>query len=333
VNESITIRVFYPLDRGRIALRTDRDWEADREPDDVSEDGTCFTFVVPAEERSWIYFKPILVDGDDVFWSQGNNYLALTSSERDREVYPHFFESLGSGIFDRLDAPSAAHPDHHFVTIHHPPGYTENTLRHYPVLYMQDGQNLFFPEEAFAGQPWRIDEVFRVLDSMNIMRRTLIVGIYPNSREDEYTKPGYEAYGHYVVDVLKPFIDSQYRTLQGPDNTAVMGSSLGGVVSFYLAWEYPGVFGKAACMSSTFTFRDDLMERVASEERRPTKIYLDSGWPGDNFEVTRGMRDLLLRRGWSAGSDLLYFAFPNAIHNEKSWAMRSHIPFQFFFGR
>ena len=111
-----------------------------------------------------------------------------------------------------------------------------------------------------------------------------------------------------------------------------MGSSLGGVVSFYLGWQWPDVFGNAACMSSTFTYNDDLMERVAGEAKRDVRFYLDSGWPRDNYEVTRGMRDLLVRRGYRFGEDLLYFAFPNALHNERSWAVRSHIPFQFFFG-
>jgi pimeloyl-ACP methyl ester carboxylesterase len=112
-----------------------------------------------------------------------------------------------------------------------------------------------------------------------------------------------------------------------------MGSSLGGVVSFYLAWEWPQIFGMAACLSSTFGFRDDLRERVASEPRRDLRLYLDSGWPRDNYEATRNMRALLLRRGYREGEDLLYLGFPEALHNEAHWAMRAHVPFQFLFGR
>ena len=73
----------------------------------------------------------------------------------------------------------------------------------------------------------------------------------------------------------------------------VMGSSLGGVVSLFLAWQWPGVFGNAGCLSSTFGFRDDLLERIESEPKRPIKIYLDSGWPHDNYETTRIMRNTL----------------------------------------
>ena len=112
-----------------------------------------------------------------------------------------------------------------------------------------------------------------------------------------------------------------------------MGSSLGGVVSFYLGWQWPEVFGRIACLSSTFTYRDDLIERVATEPKRNITIYLDSGgWPRDNYEATRAVRDRLLWKGYSPGSELFYLAFPEAKHNEMAWAERSPIPFQFLFG-
>ena len=327
-----SIRVHYPVRRGHVTLRSDEDdWKTDLEPVETSEDRTCFEFRVDSS-RPFFYFRPVLHDGEETFLSQ-TNYLALMTGLDVREVFPHFFETEQSTTFARIEVPFGEAANRHDVTVYHPPGYEENTLRRYPVLYMQDGQNLFFPEDAFAGNPWRVDEVLKVLNAMNVIRRTVIVGIYPNERMKEYTKAGYEAYGAYIVNELKPFIDSNYRILSGPENTAVMGSSLGGVVSFYLAWEYPEVFGKTACMSSTFTHSDDLVDRVLSEEPRKIQVYLDSGWPGDNFEVTRSMRDALFRRGYKAGVDVLYYAFPEGIHNERSWAMRSHIPFQFFFGR
>lgn len=76
------------------------------------------------------------------------------------------------------------------------------------------------------------------------------------------------------------------------------GSSLGGVVSFYSAWEYPRVFGGAVCMSSTFSYKDDLIERVLSEPTRDVRFYLDSGWPNDNYEVTTEMALALVSKGW-----------------------------------
>jgi len=148
----------------------------------------------------------------------------------------------------------------------------------------------------------------------------------------DYTRPGYERYGRFLVERVKPWVDETYRTLAGPADTVAMGSSLGGVVSLYLAWQWPEVFGNAACLSSTFGYRDDLHARIEGEPKRPIKVYLDSGWPGDNYETTRAMRNALRVRGYRDGEDLFYLAFPHAHHDEASWAMRAHIPFQFFFG-
>ena len=87
------------------------------------------------------------------------------------------------------------------------------------------------------------------------------------------------------------------------------------------------------CLSSTFSYKNDLFQRISHEPKRNVRIYLDSGWPGDNYEVGRSMKDLLEHRGYRFGDDLMYFAFPQHIHNEYYWAQRSHVPFQFFFGK
>jgi len=197
---------------------------------------------------------------------------------------------------------------------------------------MHDGHNLFLKEEAFVGNTWRTDEVLNMLDKMNAIEEVIVVGIHPNDRMNEYTIPGYEDYGRFLVETLKPLIDRKYRAATGPMNTAVMGSSLGGVVSFYLGWQWPNVFGKIACLSSTFTYRDDLLDRVSAEPKRKIRIYLDSGWPDDNYEATRSMRDRLILKGYRPGSELFYLAFPEAKHDENAWAARSPIPFQFLFG-
>ena len=113
----------------------------------------------------------------------------------------------------------------------------------------------------------------------------------------------------------------------------VMGSSLGGVVSFYLAWRWSSVFGACACMSSTFGYADNLFSMITQETVPNIRIYLDSGWPKDNFERTRTMAAILQRKGMVMGKDLMYLTFPRGKHNEKYWADRLHIPFQFLFGK
>ncbi len=323
------VRVHYPLVQGRLVLRTDLDWEKDIEA--VDGGASFFDFKV-SSESPFLYFKPVLLEpGKEPRWAVGENYLGLSSQRKPREVYPYF---EGDQKCSACDLRELASPFGRFdYRVFYPPGYHENILKRYPVLYMQDGQNLFFPDEAFQGRHWRIAETLGLLDAMNLVDKVLVVGIYPNAREENYTRPGYESYGRFLVEALKPEIDRSFRTLPGPESTAVMGSSLGGVVSFYLAWEWPQVFGMAACLSSTFGFRDDLRERVASEPRRDLRLYLDSGWPRDNYEATRNMRALLLRRGYRECEDFLYLGFPEALHNETHWAMRAHVPFQFFFGK
>ncbi len=162
-----------------------------------------------------------------------------------------------------------------------------------------------------------------------------MVGVYADDREHEYTKPGYETYGKCLVEEVKPWIDKNFRTSRNPWSTAVMGSSLGGVVSFYLGWEYPQVFGAAVCLSSTFGWKDDFFERVEKdpiEDRQNLRVYLDSGWPGDNYERNARMIFTLLSRGFKLGQ-VIHLAFPMAAHDEKAWASRLHIPFQLFAGR
>lgn len=271
-------------------------------------------------------------DGPAVHWSRGENYLLLANGECGREVWPYFFEEPGCSECDvaqrRSSEPGRAHKFRIFL----PPGYHENTLESFPVVFMQDGQNLFLPEEAFGGAHWRVAETLKLLDSMSLIRRVIVVGVYPQDRTRDYTRPGYADYGRYLIEELKVWVDETYRTLSGPRHTAVLGSSLGGVVSFYLAWQWPQVFGLAGCLSSTFGWRDDLLERVAVEPRRDVRFYLDSGWPRDNYEVTREMRDRLLGSGYRMGRDLLYLAYPEARHEERAWAARLHVPFQHFYG-
>lgn len=336
MSSDCSIRIFYPRPNGRIVLRAEPDWDRGIEAREVGDDGTRWEFTVPTD-RPYFYFKPAIRDGADLHWSVGSNYLAVAAANEPRDVYPHFFDGTSGDITHPLEIPGGAG---HRVRVYQPPGYDENTRKRYPVLYMHDGSNLFFPDESFLGQTWEVEQTMDMLDDMNVINKAIVVGVYARDRMSEYTLSGYERYGRMMAEALKPFIDSSFRTLGDPGNTAVMGSSLGGVVSFYLGWQFPGVFGNVASLSSTFgghlpdgRLVDDLYDRVRGEDKRPVRFYLDSGWPDDNYENTQSMRDLLAQRGYQLGSELLYYAFPGAEHTEGSWATRCHIPFQFFFGK
>lgn len=326
------IQVFYPQSQNRIVLRTEFDWNKSIEPNYVSDDRTISEFIIESKQK-YFYFKPCLVTEQGLKLSQGDNYLATTRDETIRRCYPHFFSEARGTFSPIFEVPEGQSDAQYRVRAYIPPGYDENTLKRYPVLYMHDGTNLFFGDEAFGGNEWRVDENVELLHNMNLIDKVIVVGIYAKDRMYDYTKPGYEKYGQFMVNQLKPHIDGRLRTLTDPKNTAVMGSSLGGVVSFFLGFQYPEVFGKAACLSSTFGYRDDLMERVAAEPKRNVRFYIDSGWPEDNYENTAAMRDQLQASGYEYGKDFLHFAFPGDLHNEASWAARSHVPFQFFFGK
>lgn len=326
-----TLRVVYPPGEGRIALRTEQDWNHDIEPDTPPDGGHTLTFTVESE-KPFLYFKPVLREGKALLWSPGANRLVLMTEPDTRPVYPHFRSAGGGRFAPPIEFDSTRLGRRHRIRVYLPPGYGENTLKRYPVLYMQDGQNLFFPDEAFLGQDWHVDETVGVLDTMSVVDDFIVVGVYSQDRFAEYTKPGYATYGSSLNGEVKPRIDQDFRTMPGPLNTALLGSSLGGVVSFYLAWEWPDVFGRAACLSSTFGYKDDLLDRVLSEEKRDAGFYLDSGWPEDNYEVTVSMAMALVSRGWVFGRDLLHFAFPLAEHDEKAWGLRLHLPMQLFSG-
>jgi predicted alpha/beta superfamily hydrolase len=314
-----------------LVLRTEKDWDRDVEPVTVSKDGNTSTFELEADQP-FLYFKACLVRGGNHHWSVGSNNLLLMAEEDQRVCYP-FFLSAERGRFSRLvEFPSRILGRVHRLVAYVPPGYDENTLATYPVALMQDGQNLFFPKEAFAGRDWEVDKTSETLRSMSAVEDFIIIGIYSDDRMRDYTEPGYEAYARSLAEEVVPEAHRLLRIGNHRRYRTVWGSSLGGVVSFYSVWQHPQVFGTAVCMSSTFSHRDNLIERVLSEPPRDVAFYLDSGWPGDNYEVTMSMATALVSRGWKYGHNLLHLCFPQARHNETAWGMRLHLPMQFLNG-
>ncbi len=326
-----TLRVSYPVDGGRLTLRTERDWEHDIEPVAVSDDSNTWTFRVEADQP-FLYFKPCLVRDGTWHWSIGPNNLLLMGEKDQRVCYP-FFLSPAHGRFSPLiEFPSTILGRAHRLRVYLPPGYDENTLATYPAVYMQDGQNLFFPDEAFLGQGWEVDKTSQTLRSMCAIEDFVIVGVYSDDRMRDYTEPGYEPYARSLAEEIVPEAQRRLRVGSHRRSRSVWGSSLGGVVSFHAVWQHPSVFGTAVCMSSTFSHRNTLIDRVLDEPVRDVGFYLDSGWPGDNYEVTMAMATALVSRGWRYGHNLLHLCFPEAEHNEAAWGMRLHLPMQFLNG-
>jgi predicted alpha/beta superfamily hydrolase len=326
-----TLRIAYPPGSGRMILRTELDWDKDVEPISVSAGGVS-TFRVEAH-HPYLYFKPCLIQEGQLHWAKGDNRLLIMTEDDRRLSHPHFF-GTDHGNFSPLITFSSAILGHeHRARVYLPPGYDENTLAQYPVAFLQDGQNLFFPEEAFQGHDWGFDETTWQLRSMGAVEDMVLVGLYSGGdRMEEYTKPGYERYGRSLIEEVVPTVEAKLRVHRDRRFRSVWGSSLGGVVSFYVVWQYPESFGASVCMSSTFSHKDDLVERVLTEEPRDVAFYLDSGWPGDNYETTVGMAMALISRGWIWGHNLVHLAYPNAKHGEPDWGLRLHVPLQVIAG-
>ena len=167
---------------------------------------------------------------------------------------------------------------------------------------------------------------------MSAAEDIVIVGIYSDDRMRDYTEPGYNSYARSLSEEIVPETQRLLRIGNNRRYRTVWGSSLGGVVSFYTVWQHPQVFGRGFCMSSTFSHNDNLIERVLSETPPDVAYYLDSGWPGDNYEVTMAMATALVSRGWKYGLNLMHLCFPLAEHNERAWGLRLHLPMQFLNG-
>lgn len=220
-----------------------------------------------------------------------------------------------------------------------PPGYEKRKEKRYPVLYMHDGQNIIDPATSFIGYDWHVDEVADSLIRTEAIEEIIIVGISNSpDRSPEYsdTELG-RSYASFVVHTLKPLIDSTYRTKPDGANTAVMGSSMGGLISFLFAWWYPEVFSKAGCLSSAFLVDDDkvLKEvRNYSGSRKNIRVYLDCGTVDLEARLRTGseeMAKILEEKGYRKGSEFEYVLDEGAVHNERAWAKRVWKPLKFLY--
>ncbi len=237
-------------------------------------------------------------------------------------------------------------PEARDIIVYLPPKYRKQTGRRYPVLYLQDGQNVFDSATSFRGDEWQVDETAETLIRSRSIEPVIVVGIYNTGehRMDEYTPTRdvqhgrggkSEQYAQMLVREIKPMIDRKFRTRKGPRNTGLGGSSLGGLVALEIGLKFPDVFGKLAVLSPSLWWGNELMlERVdALEKKLPLRIWLDMGLEeGERcVENARHMRDALERKGWVEGEDLQHWEYPGAGHTESAWAARMGQVLEFLF--
>lgn len=215
-----------------------------------------------------------------------------------------------------------------------PPSYRLKNGKKLPVLYMHDGQNIMDPETSFAGYDWRVDETVSDLIGKNKIEEIMVVGIYntPDRLEEYSDSTKGRNYIRFITEELKPFIESKYPAKPGSENNAVMGSSMGGLISFIIAWNHADVFSKAACLSSSFYYDDEKIFKMLNEsqgDKKNIKIYLDHG--EDGLQRGQKMFATLTDRGYIVGTDIDYYYAPGAEHNERAWAERLARPLMFLF--
>jgi predicted alpha/beta superfamily hydrolase len=215
----------------------------------------------------------------------------------------------------------------------------------YPVLYMHDGQNL---------DGWKVVEDIDQLVAAGLMGEIIVVGIYnrENLRAFDYLPDapalngivpygGLDEYGKFIVEELKPYIDSHYPTLSDVSNTGILGSSFGGVASYNIAGWYPDVFGCAGVMSPILRINLDDADTInpTLNFSQNIRMYIDGGWMENSnkwWKMIISMRAVklwLMEQGLKDGKNLLYFEDPKGSHNESCWAYRLKSAMLFFFGK
>lgn len=249
-----------------------------------------------------------------------------------------------SSRFHVVDLPTGGRLLARPIYVYLPEAAGRDRRRRFPVVYCQDGQNIWDdPHCCFGHGGWCLNHIADQLTREGKIEPVILVGI-PNSdqRYREYA-PGKSffdltghAYARYVRDVVKPCVEKSFPSRRTAKDNAVLGSSLGGLVSLWMAHQMPGVFGKAACLSGAFQVRDRANKSFADflrdSPRHKLRIYLDSGTVDDGMILTRKVRDTYVSRGWRMGHDFQHFEDRGAEHNERYWRDRVWRALTFLFG-
>ncbi|MTB52451.1 alpha/beta hydrolase [Lewinella sp. W8] len=213
------------------------------------------------------------------------------------------------------------------IRIYLPPDYVESDDR-YPVLYMHDGQNLFDDSTSFVGE-WGVDEMLNEMAEESDFR-LIVVGV-DNGQElrmrelspwvnEDYGPAEGEAYLEFIVRTVKPLVDATYRTQTGPAYTAIMGSSMGGLISHYGVYAYPEVFGRAGIFSPSYWYSDSVFTFTRDfPVPDSTRLYLTVGrGEGEMVDYAERMEQTIRKTG-HPDDNLVLTVDPQGEHNEAFW--------------
>ena len=239
-------------------------------------------------------------------------------------------------VHRKLDYPGLKPRD---VIVWLPPGYESNSEKRYPVLYMHDGQNLFDPVTSFQRKEWQVDETADSLIKNNEIIPIIIVGIYNTTdRSEEYCDtPLGKKYANFIINKLKPYVDKKYRTLTDTENTSIGGSSLGGLISFIMVWEFSHIFSNAICMSPAFKIDQiDYVKNVKlfRGSKKNIRVYMFNGGSDLENRLQPGIEEMmntLKKKDYIPDIDFFWFKDKTASHNESTWSQYFWQPLKIFY--
>lgn len=213
------------------------------------------------------------------------------------------------------------------IRVYLPPDYARSDAR-YPVLYMHDGQNLFDDATAYSGE-WGVDETLNGLAATSNLE-LIVVGIdnggekrmnelspWPN---EEFGDAEGDAYMDFIINQVKPMVDQNYRSLASREHTAIMGSSMGGLISHYAITRHPDVFSKAGIFSPSYWFSNDIYEHTREHPpANDARLHLlIGGREGDSIDDMLAMEKVFLELGHSE-TNLSVDVVPKGKHHETFW--------------
>ena len=241
------------------------------------------------------------------------------------------------------------------ITVWLPPGYHRRLSRvRYPVLYLNDGQNLFEPERSFAGHTWHVGEIAADLVRRHRIPPLLIVGIdhagvnrgreylpVEDNRNPTARRPLGREYAEFVTRELMPFIARTYPVARGTGATGIGGSSYGAIAALYTTLVKPGIFGRLLIESPSLYVGRKYMLRMSRRAKRwPSRIYLGVGTretsrPESSEETVKNvlLLERILRRDRLGPKRLRLKVEEGSAHTESAWAGRLPEALEFLFGR
>lgn len=334
---SATVLVHYPAGWGnRITLRCGgggRSWNTTIETTWTTGDIWRATLATTVQ----LECKPMF---NDVTWAFGANWKIDPGKTSD--LWPFFFHGAG-----RLTRTPNWHSnvlnDNRAIWTYYPPSYDENPAQRYPVVYMHDGQNLFLDSYAFGGVSWAVGTAMDQGILAGTIREAIIIGIDNDvDRLSEYTPVPDPSYGggnaakylQFLITELKPQMDLQLRTRPTADQTAIIGSSLGGLVSAWAGLTRPDVFRLVGALSPSTWWNNTWIigQTTAATGPFPSRVYIDSGnagTSGDDYVNTTN-----LANAWKlkAGVTVKHLIQNGATHSETYWRQRIPGALQFLLG-